>query len=102
MTLNEVNFAMENRLPVILARGAAVLSKPKEVIALTKVRRSEFDEERGKGKYYWEARLVDANGRGWIEAGPEQLDPAEPEKFAAMLAWYNEAQAKKLGGEHAV
>lgn len=60
MTLTEANFAMENRLPVILARGAVILAKPKEIIALTKVRRSEFDEERGKGKYYWEARLVDA------------------------------------------
>lgn len=100
MTLTEVNFAMENRLPVILARGAAVLPKPKEIIALTKVRRSKFDEERGKGKYYWEARLIDSNGRGWIDAGPEQLDPAEPEKFAAMLAWYNEAQAKKGSAEN--
>ena len=98
MTVNEINFAMQNREPVLLARGSVTLSRPLTIRGLTKVRRSKFDEERLNGGYYWEVQLIDASGRGWIDAAPEQLDPAEPEKFASMLAWYNEAQARKKGG----
>lgn len=102
MTYNEVNFAFEQRAKVVLARGSVVIMKPMAIRALTKIRRSEFEEERGKGKYYYEAQLNDSSGRGIINAGFEQLDPAEPEKFAAMLAWYNEAQARKAGGSDGV
>lgn len=89
MTTNEVKFAMHQRLPVLLARGSEVLSKPLTVRALTMVRRSEFEEERGKDGYYFEVRLIDSTGRGWINAAPEQLDPYEPDAFAAMWERYH-------------
>ena len=102
MTIEEVEFAMDNRMRVFLARGSVEILKPFAIGGTSKKIRSRFEVERGKEKYYHEVILLDPNGRSVINAGPEQLDPAEPEKFAAMLALYNEAQAKKLGGEHAV
>ena len=81
MTLPEINFALEQRMPVVMPR------------------RSEFDEERGLDGYFWEVQLIDANGRGWINAGPEQLDPAEPEKFSAMWARYNELKRRRDNAE---
>ena len=90
MTTNEVKFAVHQRLPVLLARGSEVLTKPLTVRALTMVRRSEFEEERGKDGYYFEVRLIDSTGRSWINAAPEQLDPYEPEAFAAMMSKYEE------------
>lgn len=101
MTIEEVEFAMDNRMRVFLARGSVEILKPFAIGGTSKKIRSRFEVERGKEKYYHEVILLDPNGRSVINAGPEQLDPAEPEKFAAMIAWYNEAQAKK-GGEHAV
>jgi hypothetical protein len=88
MTTTEVKFAMHQRLPVLLARGSEVLTKPLKVRALTMVRRDEFEEERGKDGYYFEVRLIDSTGRSWINAAPEQLDPYEPETFASMMAAY--------------
>lgn len=97
MTIEEVEFAMDNRMRVFLARGSVEILKPFAIGGTSKKIRSRFDVERGKEKYYHEVILLDPNGRSVINAGPEQLDPAEPEKFAAMLAWYNEAQARKAG-----
>ena len=88
MTLSEINFALEQRMPVVMPRVSVPIMRPMSIRGLTKVRRSEFDEERGLDGYYWEVQLIDANGRGWINASPEQLDPAEPERFAAMLEEY--------------
>ena len=88
MTISEINFALEQRMPVVMPRGSVTIMRPMSIRGLTKVRRSEFDEERGLDGYYWEVQLIDANGRGWINASPEQLDPAEPERFAAMLEEY--------------
>lgn len=99
MNTVEVKFAMHQRLPVLLARGSEVLTKPLVVRALTMVRRSEFEEERGKDGYYFEVRLIDSTGRGWINASPEQLDPYDPERFAAMLARYKEIQERKKRGD---
>ena len=101
MTIEEVEFAMDNRMRVFLARGSVEILKPFAIGGTSKKIRSRFEVERGKEKYYHEVILIDPNGRSVINAGPEQLDPAEPEKFAAMFAWYNEAQVKK-GGEHEV
>lgn len=95
MTTTEVKFAMHQRLPVLLARGSEVLTKPLTVRALTMVRRSEFEEERGKDGYYFEVRLIDSTGRSWINAAPEQLDPYDPEAFAAILAKYEEMKLRK-------
>ena len=88
MTVDEINFALEQRMPVVMPRGSVPIMRPMSIRGLTKVRRSEFDEERGLDGYCWEVQLIDANGRGWINASPKQLDPAEPEKFAAMLEEY--------------
>lgn len=99
MTIEEVEFAMDNRMRVFLARGSAEIFKPLAIGGTAKKIRSRFDVERGKGKYYSEVILLDPNGRSVINAAPEQLDPAEPEKFAAMLAWYKEAQTRKKGGD---
>ncbi len=102
MTIEEVEFAMDNRMRVFLARGSVEIFKPFAIGGTSKKIRSRFEVERGKEKYYHEVIPLDPNGRSVINAGPEQLDPAEPEKFAAMLAWYNEAQAKKDGGSDGV
>ena len=88
MTVAEINFAMIQRMPVMLMRGSVALTRPLSIRGLTKVRRSEFDEERGKEGFYWEVQLLDNTGRSWIEASPAQLDPYEPEKFASMMAEY--------------
>lgn len=99
MTLPEINFALEQRASVVMPRGSVTIMRPMRIRGLTKVRRSEFDEERGLDGYYWEVQLIDANGRGWINAGPDQLDPAEPEKFAAMWALYNEMKRRQDNAE---
>lgn len=99
MTVNEINFAMINREKVVMPRGSEPIMRPMTIRGLTKVRRDEFSVQRGADDFYFEVQLIDSTGRGWINAGPEQLEPAEPEKFASMLAWYNEAQARKKGGE---
>lgn len=94
MTISEINYALEQRMPVVMPRGSVTIMRPMSIRGLTKVRRSEFDEERGLDGYYWEVQLIDANGRGWINASPEQLDPAEPERFAAMLDEYQRFKAR--------
>lgn len=99
MTLPEINFALELRTPVVMPRGSVTIMRPMSIRGLTKVRRSESDEERGLDGYFWEVQLIDANGRGWINASPEQLDPAEPEKFAAMWARYNELKRRRDNAE---
>ena len=43
-----------------------------------------MDRQQGKEPYYYEVILSDPNGRGVILTFPEQLDPADPERFAAM------------------
>lgn len=95
MTVNEINFAMINREKVVMPRGSAVIMRPMEIRGLTKVRRSKFEEERGADGFYFEVQLIDATGRGWINAVPEQLDPAEPEKFASMWARFKEIQERR-------
>lgn len=92
MTLEEVEFAMENRMRVFLTRGSIEILKPFAIGGTTKKIRSRFEVERGKEKYYSEVMLLDPNGRSTINAFPEHLDPAEPEKFAAMFAKYKAMQ----------
>lgn len=95
MTLSEINYALERRMPVVMTRGSVIIMRPMSIRGLTKVRRSEFDEERGLDGYFWEVQLIDENGRGWINASPEQLDPAEPERFAAMLEEYKRSKVRR-------
>lgn len=99
MTLEEVEFAMENRLRVFLARGSIEILKPFAIGGTTKKIRSRFEVERGKEKYYSEVILLDPNGRSTINAFPEHLDPAEPEKFAAMFARHKAMQENRKRGE---
>ena len=74
MTLPEINYALEQRTSVVMPRGSVIVMHPMSIRGLTKVRRSEFDEERGLDGYYWEVQLIDANGRGWINASPAKRD----------------------------
>lgn len=99
MTLEEVEFAMENRIRVFLVRGSIEIFKPLAIGGTTRKIRSRFEVERGKEKFYHEVILLDPNGRSEINAGPEQLDPADPEQFAAMMARYKEIQERKKRGE---
>lgn len=95
MTLAEIKFAFAQRERVVMPRGSVTIMRPMVIRALTTVRRTEFEEERGKGGYYHEVQLIDSTGRGWISASPEQLDPAEPEKFASMMARYRELERRR-------
>lgn len=102
MTVDEINFAMNNREKVILARGSIALQKPLAISGIAKMIRSKHDVERGKEKYYVNVILLDDSG-SVINASPNQLDAADPEKLAAMMAWFAEVQARKVvdpDGEH--
>lgn len=50
---------------------------------------------RGKEPYYYEVILSDPNGRGVIRTFPEQLDPADPERFAAMWDRYRKMREEQ-------
>lgn len=95
MTVNEINFAMSNRQPVFLARGSVEILKPLTVRGIAKIIRDEFEVERGKEMYYVDVILRDATGRSELHARPEQLDPAEPEKFGDMMRMYTELKERR-------
>ena len=94
MTTDEVNFAMNQRECVVIARGSIEILKPFKIKSVAKTIRDEIDVARGKEPYYYEVILSDPNGRGVIRTFPEQLDPADPERFAAM--WERRRKTKEL------
>lgn len=95
MTVDEINFAMNSRQPVFLARGSVEIFKPLSVRGIAKMIRDEFEVERGKEPYFVDVILRDATGRSELHARPEQLDPAEPEKFGDMMRVYKEIKERK-------
>lgn len=95
MTIDEVNFAMNHRECVVIARGSIEILKPFKIKSVAKTIRDEFDVARGKDPYYYEAILSDPNGRGVIRTFPEQLDPADPERFAAMWDRYRKMREEQ-------
>lgn len=95
MTIDEVNFAMNQRESVFIARGSIEILKPFKIRSVCKTIRDEHEVARGKEPFYIEAILSDPNGRGVIRAFPEQLDPADPERFAAMWDQYRKMREEK-------
>ena len=95
MTVDEINFAMNNRPPVFLARGSVEIFKPLSVRGIAKMIRDEFEVERGKEPYFVDVILRDATGRSELHARPEQIDPAEPEKFGDMMRIYLELKERR-------
>lgn len=95
MTIDEVNFAMNQRESVFIARGSIEILKPFKIKSVAKTIRDEIDVARGKEPYYYEAILSDPNGRGVIRTFPEQLDPADPERFAAMWDRYRKMREEQ-------
>jgi hypothetical protein len=96
MTVDEINFAMANRQPVFLARGSVEILKPLSVRGIAKIIRDEFEVERGKEPYFVDVILRDATGRSEVHARPDQLDPAEPEKFGDMMRAYKQLKERKV------
>lgn len=99
MTIDEVNFAMNQRESVFIARGSIEILKPFKIRSVCKTIRDEHEVARGKEPFYIEVILSDPNGRGVIRTFPEQLDPADPERFAAMWDRYRKMREER-NAEH--
>ena len=97
MTVDEINFAMSNRQPVFLARGSVEIFKTLTVRGIAKMIRDEFEVERGKEQYFVDVILRDGTGRSELHARPEQLDPAEPERFKSMWERYCKMKEERDG-----
>lgn len=95
MTIDEVNFAMNQRESVFIARGSIEILKPFKIRSVCKTIRDEHEVARGKEPFYIEVILSDPNGRGVIRTFPEQLDPADPERFAAMWDRYRKMREEQ-------
>ena len=95
MTIDEVNFAMNQRESVFIARGSIEILKPFKIRSVCKTIRDEHEVARGKEPFYIEIILSDPNGRGVIRTFPEQLDPADPERLAAMWDQYRNMREEK-------
>ena len=95
MTIDEVNFAMNQRESVFIARGSIEILKPFKIRSVCKTIRDEHEVARGKEPFYIEVILSDPNGRGVIRTFPEQLDPADPERFAAMWERYRKMREEQ-------
>ena len=95
MTIDEVNFAMNQRESVFIARGSIEILKPFKIRSVCKTIRDEHEVARGKEPFYIEVILSDPNGRGVIRTFPEQLDPADPERFAAMWERYRKMREER-------
>lgn len=95
MTIDEVNFAMNQRECVFIARGSIEILKPFKIRSVCKTIRDEHEVARGKEPFYIEVILSDPNGRGVIRTFPEQLDPADPERFAAMWDRYRKMREEQ-------
>ena len=95
MTIDEVNFAMNQRESVFIARGSIEILKPFKIRSVCKTIRDEHEVARGKEPFYIEVILNDPNGRGVIRTFPEQLDPADPERFAAMWDRYRKMREEQ-------
>lgn len=95
MTIDEVNFAMNQRESVFIARGSIEILKPFKIRSVCKTIRDEHEVARGKEPFYIEIILSDPNGRGVIRTFPEQLDPADPERFAAMWDRYRKMREEQ-------
>ena len=85
---------MTNRERVVISRGSVEIFKPLEISGIAKMMRSKFDVERGKDAFYYNVILLDSGGRGVINASPAQLDPADPQRFTAMLDRYREIKRR--------
>lgn len=95
MTIDEVNFAMNQRESVFIARGSIEILKPFKIRSVCKTIRDEHEVLRGKEPYYYEVILSDPNGNSVIRTFPEQLDPADPERFAAMWDRYRKMREEQ-------
>ena len=97
MTIDEVNFAMNLREPVVIARGSVEILTPLEIGGVAKMMRSRFDVERGKDAYYFDVILLSSSGNGLVHARPDQLDPADPERFQSMWERYCRMKEERDG-----
>ena len=97
MTIDEVNFAMNLREPVVIARGGVEILRPFEIGGVAKMMRSRFDVERGKDAYYFDVILLSSSGNGLVHARPKQLDPADPERFRSMWERYCKMKEERDG-----
>ena len=95
MTIDEVNFAMNQRESVFIARGSSEILKPFKIKSVAKTIRDEHEVLRGKEPYYYEVILSDPHANSVIRTFPEQLDPADPERFAAMWDRYRKMREEQ-------